>query len=76
MIMLTLIAARNISAAGGAEDDEAGRKLTIWCWDPAFNVYAMEEAAKVRVGNLMQCPWALTALKQCMAYVFLPVLCV
>lgn len=47
MIMLTLIAARNISAAGGAEDDEAGRKITIWCWDPAFNVYAMEEAAKV-----------------------------
>ena len=47
MIMLTLIAVQGISAAGGAEDDEAGRKLTIWCWDPAFNVYAMEEAAKV-----------------------------
>ncbi len=22
-------------------------KLTVWCWDPAFNLYAMEEAAKV-----------------------------
>ena len=21
--------------------------LTVWCWDPAFNLYAMEEAAKV-----------------------------
>ena len=20
--------------------------LTVWCWDPAFNIYAMEEAAK------------------------------
>ena len=47
MIMLTLIAAQGISAAGGAEDDEAGRKLTIWCWDPNFNGYAMSEAAKI-----------------------------
>lgn len=23
------------------------KKLTVWCWDPAFNLYAMEEAAKV-----------------------------
>lgn len=22
-------------------------KLTVWCWDPAFNIYSMEEAAKV-----------------------------
>lgn len=21
--------------------------LTVWCWDPAFNIYSMEEAAKV-----------------------------
>ncbi len=34
-----------------AEDagDEAasGDALTVWCWDPAFNLYAMEEAEKV-----------------------------
>ncbi|HUX39173.1 MAG TPA: extracellular solute-binding protein [Rectinemataceae bacterium] len=24
-----------------------GKKLTVWCWDPNFNVYAMKEAAKV-----------------------------
>ncbi len=22
-------------------------KLTVWCWDPAFNIYSMEEAGKV-----------------------------
>lgn len=25
----------------------AETELTVWCWDPAFNLYAMEEAAKV-----------------------------
>ena len=24
-----------------------GNKLTVWCWDPAFNIYSMEEAGKV-----------------------------
>jgi lactose/L-arabinose transport system substrate-binding protein len=22
-------------------------KLTVWCWDPAFNIYSMNEAAKI-----------------------------
>lgn len=26
---------------------EKSNELTVWCWDPAFNIYAMEEAAKV-----------------------------
>jgi lactose/L-arabinose transport system substrate-binding protein len=26
---------------------EAELSLTVWCWDPAFNVYAMNEAAKI-----------------------------
>lgn len=26
---------------------EDSNKLTVWCWDPAFNVYAMEEAGKL-----------------------------
>jgi len=25
----------------------AGGKLTVWCWDPTFNIYAMNEAAKI-----------------------------
>lgn len=27
--------------------EDGSHKLTVWCWDPAFNLYAMEEAAKV-----------------------------
>ncbi|MCL2843652.1 MAG: extracellular solute-binding protein [Oscillospiraceae bacterium] len=30
------------------EDDEpAGGTLTVWCWDPTFNIFAMEEAARI-----------------------------
>ena len=31
--------------AGG--ETASGEKLTVWCWDPAFNIYSMEEAGKV-----------------------------
>ena len=35
-------------AAAPADDAAAGSsKLTVWCWDPAFNIYSMEEAGKV-----------------------------
>lgn len=32
-----------------AADDSTGEggKLTVWCWDPAFNIFSMEEAGKV-----------------------------
>lgn len=33
-------------AADGASG-EGGDTLTVWCWDPKFNIYAMEEAGKV-----------------------------
>lgn len=47
---------------GGSSGDE--NTLTVWCWDPAFNIYAMEEAAKqykedhpdVTV-NVVETPW-------------------
>ncbi len=31
---------------------EAGEEktITVWCWDPSFNIYAMEEAAKIYAG--------------------------
>lgn len=39
--------------------------LTVWCWDPAFNVYSMNEAAKVYKKdhpdfnlNVVETPWA------------------
>jgi lactose/L-arabinose transport system substrate-binding protein len=35
------------SAAGGDETTPAGNTLTVWAWDPAFNIYSLEEAEKV-----------------------------
>ncbi len=32
-------------SAGGGDGD--GNTLTVWTWDPAFNIYAMQEAEKV-----------------------------
>ncbi|MCR5764204.1 MAG: extracellular solute-binding protein [Treponema sp.] len=35
------------TAAAPAADPNAPAKLTVWCWDPGFNIYAMKEAAKI-----------------------------
>ena len=39
-------------------------ELTVWCWDPAFNIYAMQEAEKVYQKdhpdfklNIVESPW-------------------
>ena len=37
-------------SGGGASAPAAtptGNKLTVWCWDPNFNIYSMKEAEKV-----------------------------
>ncbi|WP_447943712.1 extracellular solute-binding protein [Microbacterium aurum] len=51
---LALPMALTLSAcsAGGSGGDSGGgdgddNTLTVWAWDPAFNIYAMEEAEKV-----------------------------
>lgn len=55
------------SSNSGSGDNAASgdeNTLTVWCWDPAFNIYAMEEAAKeyqkdhpdVTV-NVVETPW-------------------
>lgn len=48
--------------AEGASGDE--NTLTVWCWDPKFNIYAMEEAGKVYQAdhpefnvNVVETPW-------------------
>lgn len=54
------------AAAGGKGGDTASsNELTVWCWDPAFNIYAMNEAAKVYQKdhpdfklNVVETPWA------------------
>lgn len=39
----------NQEAAADSEggDSEGGNKLTVWCWDPQFNIAAMEAAGEV-----------------------------
>lgn len=38
----------NPNKAEQEEEEQKNRNtLTVWCWDPAFNINAMEEAAKV-----------------------------
>lgn len=32
--------------SGDDANAEGGETLTVWCWDPTFNIYAMETAAK------------------------------
>lgn len=75
--MLTSVMAVSMAACGGGGSDEGGKEtngettkdtgaaeLTVWCWDPAFNMYAMEEAAKVYQKehpdfklNVVETPW-------------------
>ncbi len=44
---------------------EGENKLTVWCWDPAFNIYAMEQAAEIYKADhpdfeleVVETPWA------------------
>lgn len=46
------VAMAGCSSGGGGdevtqEDVPTSGTLTVWCWDPAFNIYSMNEAAKV-----------------------------
>lgn len=45
--------------------DESSDSLVVWCWDPAFNIYAMEEAEKIYQQknpnfslDIREVPWA------------------
>ncbi len=58
----TTAATEGTAATTAAAGDNT---LTVWCWDPAFNLYAMEEAAKVYQQtnpdfklNIVETPWA------------------
>lgn len=52
------------AAEPAAPAADAGNELTVWCWDPAFNLYAMEQAAEVYKKtnpdfklNIVETPW-------------------
>lgn len=34
-------------AAKTGDTAKGGNTLTVWCWDPSFNIYAMKEAEKI-----------------------------
>lgn len=58
-------AATTDNSAAATQAPAAGANtLTVWCWDPAFNIYAMEQAAEVYkksnpdfVLNVVETPW-------------------
>jgi ABC-type sugar transport system, periplasmic component len=43
-LALVLGACSSGGGSGAGDDDET---LTVWAWDPTFNIYALEEAAKL-----------------------------
>lgn len=64
IVLLVVLLALSAVFTGCKKADAAAEELTVWCWDPAFNMYAMEEAAKVyQVDhpdfklNVVETPW-------------------
>jgi lactose/L-arabinose transport system substrate-binding protein len=69
-VFTVVICAMTVFAGGGRQqaaapaDPNAPINLTVWCWDPNFNIYAMNEAAKiynrdkpnVKI-NVVETPW-------------------
>lgn len=58
MFLVVTMAASVLAGCGGKAEDKSEAKkddtaaaqeetLTVWCWDPNFNVYAMEQAEKM-----------------------------
>ena len=46
-IILIATMAMGIAACGGSGDKKDDNTITVWCWDKTFNIFAMEEAAKI-----------------------------
>ncbi len=44
VLFLTVSCSKSSDSSGGSAK---AQKITVWCWDPAFNIYSMKEAAKV-----------------------------
>lgn len=74
----------NGCSAGGGEESGGDETLTVWTWDPNFNIYAMQEAEKVYQEShpdfkldIVETPWEdlqtkLTTLAQSQAFNELP----
>ncbi|MDR3334023.1 MAG: extracellular solute-binding protein [Treponema sp.] len=68
--LLVLCVSGGMAFAGGGKDSTAASDpnapvtITVWCWDPGFNIYAMNEAAKIYKSikpnvtvNVVETPW-------------------
>lgn len=64
-LVLLVLAIICISFSLAAFAADSGKTtITVWCWDPSFNIYAMNEAAKIYaeinpnvVVNVVETPW-------------------
>lgn len=67
--LLAVMAAGMLTSCAKKEskkvDPNAPVTLTVWCWDPSFNIYAMNEASKIYKAdhpnvtvNVVETPWA------------------
>jgi lactose/L-arabinose transport system substrate-binding protein len=62
--MLTGCSKKEAPAQAAAADPNAPVTITVWCWDPAFNIFAMKEAEKIYKRdhpnvtiNVVETPW-------------------
>ena len=45
-----------IAACGNqSESNKDDNTITVWCWDKTFNIFAMEEAAKIYQEDHQRC---------------------
>ena len=63
-LVLGLIMVMSLAVCGVSAAPAAGGTVTVWCWDPNFNLYAMSVAAKVYKEinpgfeiNIVEVPW-------------------
>ena len=71
-LVILLAGVMSVFAGGGSQstapaapaDPNAPVTLTVWCWDPAFNIFSMNEAAKIYrktrpnvTVNVVETPW-------------------
>ena len=64
MVLALMSGCKKKEAAPAQADPNAPVTLTVWCWDPAFNIYSMNEAAKIYrqdhptvTINVVETPW-------------------
>jgi lactose/L-arabinose transport system substrate-binding protein len=50
VVIVVLLAGIMMFTACKKKSDDGPVTITVWCWDPNFNIYAMNEAAKIYKG--------------------------